>query len=318
MEYCRSLGLDTMGVIPCRPFEELREFYVGRQEKKLQNEFEEKDLERRIHPNLLMEEGKSIISIAFPYYHQEKGSSNGFSTYTKRTDYHKVVRSYLNKICEWIESHGGKAKAFVDSNSLPERYIAYLAGVGFIGRNNMIITKNYGSYVFLGEIITDLEITSKDQRRFEEIVSYKECGSCRNCYKECPTKSIHGGRINPNICVSYLTQKKELSDQEIKLMKGKVFGCDSCQLECPYNVGVRQNVLPEFETLGCMEEELEVYAGMDNKFFKEKISGTSCGWRGKNVLRRNAIIELKNQGKEICSYLGDSDYINSYIKRLEG
>ncbi|MDO5519093.1 MAG: tRNA epoxyqueuosine(34) reductase QueG [bacterium] len=316
ISFCNSIGLDTVGVIPCRTFEELRGFYQERQEKKLQNEFEENDIEKRINPAHYMEDGKSIISIAFPYVDDEEEQENGFSIYTKRYDYHRVVHGYLDQVCEYIQSLGGNAEGFVDSNTLPERYIAYLAGVGFIGRNNMIITEKYGSYVFLGEIITDLDLGAEDSRMIGEISLHKECGDCSRCYGECPTKSINANRKNPNICLSYLTQKKEISDQEIGLLKGNVFGCDFCQLKCPYNEMAGKSPIPEFQTLSYMNEDAKVYAEMDNKYFKEKMSKTSCGWRGKNVLRRNAILKLHKQGEDVTSYLGDSEYINEYIRRL--
>lgn len=315
-EYCQSIGLDTVGYIPCRTFTELEQFYLKRQEQGLQNEFEEKDISKRINPSHYMEDGKTIISIAFPYYHEGDYVDNGFSVYTKRLDYHRVVKKYLSDVCSYIESLGGKAISLVDSNTLPERYIAYLAGVGFIGRNNMIITKNYGSYVFLGEIITDLEIPCEDQRTFSEIKDYSECNECTNCIKECPTKSINKKKINPNICLSYLTQKKELSDQEIGLLKGNVFGCDFCQLKCPYNENAKGNVLQEFATLDYMNDDIKTFAQMDNKYFKEFINGTSCGWRGKNVIKRNAIIHMKKKGMDISEYGGESEYLKGYIERL--
>lgn len=315
--FCESMGLDTLGFISCRRFDELAKFYRDRQEMNLQNEFEEKDIEKRINPSCYMEEGKTIISIAFPYYHQEEGATtNGFSIYTKRLDYHRVLKKYLDEICKYIESLGGKAIGLVDSNALPERYIAYLAGVGFIGRNNMIITKKYGSYVFLGEIITDLEIACEDRGKFEDLAKYTECKACDKCIKECPTKSINKNKINPNICLSYITQKKDISDQEIKLLKGNVFGCDFCQLECPYNKEIALGVLEEFATLDHMNDALHTYASMDNRYFKEKISCTSCGWRGKNVIRRNAIINMHKQDYDVSEFKGDSDYINDYITRL--
>ena len=317
-DFCKSLGLDTIGFIPCRTFEELRDFYQMRQDQNLQNEFEEQDIEKRVNPRHYMEQGKTIISIAFPYTDEETSPTyeNGFSIYTKRLDYHKVVRKYLDQIISYIESLGGKAIGFVDSNTLPERYIAFLAGVGFIGKNNMMITEKYGSYVFLGEIITDLAISCEDQRQFEELSEYRECGSCQKCLGECPTKAIHLQRKNPNICLSYITQKKNISDQEIKLLKGNVFGCDFCQIKCPYNEKVELNIIKEFKTLDYMNEEAITYASMDNKYFKEKISCTSCGWRGKNVIKRNALIHLMNKGQDICDFKSDSDYINGYIDRL--
>lgn len=320
LKYCNSLGLDTVGFIKSRKFDELKDFYKWRKEMSLENEFEEKDIEKRINPNIYMEEGKTIISIAFPYLWDKNRSNNGFSKYTKGNDYHRVVKCYLDKICTYIiEELGGNAINLVDSNSLPERYIAYLSGIGFIGKNNMIITEKYGSYVFLGEIITNLEIDCEDNGRLEDIVKHEQCGKCNNCLKECPTKSLNVNKINPNICSSYITQKKEITDTEIKLLKGKVFGCDDCQIKCPYNEKAIIGNIDEFKPLEFMSEnDLKVYAGINNKFFKEKISRTSCGWRGKNVIKRNAIIKLHDLGEDISGFAGDSPYINDYVNRLLG
>lgn len=316
INFCHSIGLDTVGMISCRQFDELQEFLLNRQKANVQNEFEENDIEKRINPMHYMEDAKTIISIAFPYYNSDETSENGFSIYTKRYDYHRVVRKYLDKICAYIESQGGKAMPMVDSNTLPERYIAYLAGIGFIGRNNMLITKKYGSYVFLGEIITDLYIACKDCRTFSQIKEYEECGDCQICYGECPSKSINVNKINPNICLSYITQKKEISDKEISLLKGNVFGCDFCQLKCPYNERAEQSSIVEFGELDYMNGEIKQFAQMDNKFFKEKVSMTSCGWRGKNVIKRNALIHMERNGEDISNLKGDSPYINEYIERL--
>lgn len=317
IEFCSSIGLDTVGLIPCRRFEELREFYQKRKENQLQNEFEEDDIEKRIDPFVSMEKGKTILSIAFPYQVEEDAGWNGFSIYTKRPDYHRVVMLYLKKICEFIESLGGQAVPFVDSNSLPERYIAYLAGIGFIGRNNMLITKKYGSYVFLGEIIMSLDVECKDKRVYSELGEYKECGECRRCYQECPSKSINKMKVNPNICLSYITQKKEITKKEINLLRGNIFGCDFCQLACPYNCGVEKSTISEFSNLPFMQEGTKTFADMDNRYFKENVSKTSCGWRGKNVIRRNAIVQLAKEGEELSEYLGASPYINHYIQLLQ-
>lgn len=315
--YCNSIGLDRVGFIPCRKFEELRGYYEERQKRGVQNEFEAQEIEKRIDPSHYMPEAKTILSFAFPYYSETTPESdNGFSVYTKRLDYHRVVGHYLKQVAQLIETLGGQAVCLTDSNTLPERYIAYLAGIGFIGKNNMLITPQYGSYVFLGEILTDLVIECTEVNDYAAIRSYKQCGTCTRCLQACPTKSIHLGGCNPNICLSYLTQKKELTDQEMKLLKGNVFGCDFCQLKCPYNEEAEKSHLSAFEQLPYMNEPIETFAGMNNAFFKEKVSKTSCGWRGKNVIKRNALIHMWRKGQDITPYGGDSPYITGYIERL--
>ena len=318
LNYCSELGLKNVGFIKCRQFDELRDFYEKRKSMNLQNEFEEDDIHKRINPNHYMNDGKTIISIAFPYLYVNENNDTGFSVYTRGYDYHRVVNEYLNKICEFIGDKGGKAMSFVDSNTLPERYIAYLSGIGFIGKNNMLITKEYGSYVFLGEIITDLEIYEEDKSDLESLPLHKECGECEICFKECPTKSINKNRKNSNICLSYLTQKKELADWEIKALNGRIFGCDSCQYRCPYNKEVEESFINGFKPLEFMsEEKLDYIIDMGNTEFKSTLKNTSCGWRGKNVLKRNAIIRKALYKKEsIDSIKTDSEYIRSYLNRL--
>ncbi|MGL5150482.1 MAG: tRNA epoxyqueuosine(34) reductase QueG [Clostridium sp.] len=316
--YCSQLGLNNIGFIKCRKFNELREFYVERKEKNLENEFEEKDIEKRINPNIYLEEGKTIISIAFPYSHEVISNKSGFSLYTMGMDYHKVVGEYLKKICEFIEGLGGKAIYLVDSNTLPERYIAAISGVGFIGKNNLLITKDYGSLVFLGEIITDLEIYDDDRTSYKEIINFNECGECEECYSFCPTKAINKNQKNSNICLSYLTQKKELKEWEMKALNGRLFGCDTCQIYCKRNKGVKVSLLSDFEPYNFMKNvNIDEIIKMDNQKFKEFYKITSCGWRGKNILIRNALISKHNYLKEdIEGIRSDSPYVNDYKNRL--
>ncbi|MGL4774295.1 MAG: tRNA epoxyqueuosine(34) reductase QueG [Clostridium sp.] len=316
--YCSQLGLEKIGFIECRTFNELRSFYENRKKENVENEFEENEIEKRINPKIYLSEGKTIITIAFPYFHEESLSNNGLSIYTKGEDYHNVVNKYLYKICEFIESNGGKAVPLVDSNALPERYIAALGEIGFIGKNNLLITKEYGSYVFLGEIITDLEIYEDDKTTLEDVMNFKSCGECNDCYKDCPTKAINSVKKNCNICLSYLTQKKELSDWELSALNGRVFGCDTCQLVCKYNKGVKASDIMEFKPLSFMSiDNTEDILAMGNSEFKQSFKTTSCGWRGKNVLKRNAMIR-KNKflNEKIQNLKTDSPYLNDYKNRL--
>lgn len=318
INFCNQLGLDLVGFTECRVFHELRSFYENRKSTGLENEFEEEEIEKRINPKHYMNEGKTIISIAFPYLHDVDYIDNGFSVYTRGQDYHVIVKNYLGKICDYIESLGGKAIGFVDSNTLPERYIAYLSGLGFIGKNSMLITEKYGSYVFLGEIITDLEIPPSTKRQFDDILQFKECRGCEACLSECPTKAINKIKTNSNICLSYITQKKEIDDKWIKLLNGRVFGCDSCQRGCTFNNKVQLSALNEFYPLEFMNySNCDKIITITNGEFKDSLKKTSCGWRGKNVLQRNALIrKYLHENKDISKESISSPYVKEYQERL--
>jgi epoxyqueuosine reductase len=310
-EYCLSLGLDTIGFTKCRNFNELIPYYKKRFQDNKFNEFEEKEIKKKINPYEYMLSGKTIISIAFPYLFEKLTNTSTiyFSKYTNGNDYHKVISKYLEKICEYLESFGGNAKYFVDSNSLPERYIANLCGIGFIGKNKMLITKKYGSFVFLGEIITDLEIKINTPKE-------SECGACNICTKTCPTNTLSSEDFNK--CLSYLTQKKQLSDCELLKLNGRLFGCDTCQDACPYNKNVNFSKLEEFRTYDFMKNiDINELVNLNKNNFNSKYKLTSCGWRGKNILQRNAIINkyIFNKGT-IDSININSDYIKDYYDRL--
>lgn len=310
LEYCKSLGLDTVGFTECRIFSELKPYFENRKITGLENEFEEKEIEKRINPFIYMEDGKTIISIAFPYlFDSDFGEIVDFSKYTKGRDYHIIVSEYLKKVCEFIEGLGGKAIYFVDSNAIPERYIAAQCGIGFIGKNNTVITKKYGSYVFLGEIITDIRI---EVDKPEE----NKCGNCNICQKACPTGAIKGENI-PNICLSYITQKKDIEEEWFLKLKGRVFGCDTCQKVCPNNKKITFSSIEEFRPYDFMEKvNLEELANINKKVFKEKYSQTSCGWRGKNILQRNALINVVTLNQDIKPNELSSPYVKNYYDRL--
>ena len=320
LEYCNSLGLDLVGFTECRVFDELRGFYESRKDLSLENEFEEKDINKRVNPNHYYNKGKTIISIAFPYLHACEYIDNGFSVYTRGNDYHKVVLEYLEKIAKFIGELGGEAFCFVDSNTLPERYIAYLAGIGFIGKNNMLITEKYGSYVFLGEIITDLKIENSTNLTFESLNNFINCGECSICHNECPTKAINNERKNSNICLSYITQKKDIDDIWFDKLEGRIFGCDSCQKLCPYNEKAKKSSLMEFYPLDFMnEDDSNKVIYINNEEFKNKLKITSCGWRGKNIIIRNSLIRnYEENKKEFEDIRFQSPYLKDYLDRLYG
>lgn len=313
IDFCINMGIPEIGFCECKTFSDLGNYLEYRKKKGLQNEFEGDNIYIRVNPNYYLKEGKTIISLAFPYYFGDKSEEMPyFSAYTRGLDYHKVISKYLSDLCMYIESLGGNAKYFVDSNCLPERYIAWQSGLGFIGKNNMLINKNYGSYVFLGEIITDLELEA-------DIPIKSECGSCERCLNACPTKSINIHESNPNICLSYITQKKDIDDIWFSKLNGRIFGCDCCQQVCPFNQKVSESKIEEFRPFNFMTKaDINELINMDNKTFNQKYRLTSAGWRGKNIIKRNALINIlssKRSYEEV--YLpSKSTYLMEYYNRL--
>lgn len=316
-EFIKSLNIEHYGFTECRKFVELEEYFKLKVKNLYLTEFENKDIDRRINPFLYMEEGKSIISIAVPYLRENQPYNDKFSKYTQGNDYHQVVFKYLNKIGEFIGEHGYEYMCFCDTNDLPERYIAYLSGVGHIGRNNLVYTRKYGSYVFLGEVITNAKLCEETPleeyySRAMEIPKYKNCGSCNNCQKKCPNQVLY--EKNYNKCVSNLTQKKNLQPEEVEKLNGMIFGCDVCQDVCPKNRNKEYSFEQEFNVNEFINntEDMEM-ANMDNKFFKENFKKLACSWRGKNLLRRNFMIKNK-ENKEFVKKVDSngSEYMDYY------
>lgn len=321
IDFCKSIGIDKIGFVKCERFYELEEYFKYKKSKDLLNDFEEDTIENRVNPKLIMPQGKTIISIALPYMTENiEKQEQYFSSYALGEDYHNVVNLYLEKISTFIEKLGGITETFVDNNPLPERYIAMKAGIGFIGKNNCLITEEYGSYVFLGEIITDLEVEESTPKE-------SKCGNCNKCIDICPTKAIlsidtnkniKGIENNSNICLSYVTQKKNLEDFWFKKFEGRIWGCDKCQDICPFNKNVQNSRIVEFQPKEYMKNpNLEEIIQLDNKTFKEKYKITSCGWRGKNILIRNSLISYYNLNGYIPK-LQDigSPYIKEYYERI--
>lgn len=313
IDFCLKMGISEVGFCKCKTFNNSKDYFEDRIKNGLQNEFEGDNIYMRVNPNYYLKEGKTIISLAFPYFFDDDSEGRSyFSVYTRGLDYHKVVSKYLDKLCSFIVSNGGQAKYFVDNNYLPERYIAWQSGLGFIGKNNMLINKNYGSYVFLGEVITDLELEA------DSPIDNK-CGFCELCINACPTKAINKRQNNSNVCLSYITQKKDIDDFWFSKLNGRIFGCDSCQKICPYNRIVKKSKIQEFKPFDFMTNiDLEELVNLDNKNFNEKFKQTSAGWRGKNIIKRNALINILSERENyyILQIDKKSPYISGYYNRL--
>lgn len=293
----KELGIDIIGFTNCKPLLNLKDYLGERKDKGIEVEFEEKDIQKRIDPKGTFPDCKSIIVIGISYnvdFHEKVDYTlkAKLSKSSWGMDYHMVVEEKLKKLIKEIEKEEKfHYKYFVDTGPLIDRELAKKAGIGYYGKNSSIINDDYGSFIFLGYILTDLDIDTSSQLVDES------CGNCSECIKYCPTGALESPySFNPKRCISYLTQTKERIPYELRpLMEDKIFGCDTCQLVCTKNIGVKKSKNPEFmpvDTKGYVD--IEEILNISNREFKEKYSSMSGGWRGKNVLRRNAIIALGN------------------------
>jgi epoxyqueuosine reductase len=197
----------------------------------------ENHFDKRVDPTLLVPGAKSVISLAYNYFSPEKQcdpASPKISMYAYGKDYHKVIRRKLNQLLDWIKINFGvtEGRVFVDSAPILERDWAKRSGIGWIGKNTLLVHPRKGSFFFLAEIILDLDL------QYDSPIS-DYCGTCTRCIDACPTDAIdeQGYVMDGSKCISYLTI--ELKDDIPAEFRGKMdnwmFGCDICQQVCPWN-----------------------------------------------------------------------------------
>ncbi|MCQ6276770.1 tRNA epoxyqueuosine(34) reductase QueG [Bacillus sp. V3B] len=298
IQYSKTIGVDKIGFTTASTFDELKNRLIRQRELNYQSGFEEKDIDKRTNPGLLLNEAKSIISIAVAYPSKmkdrvisKKGERRGiFSRASWGTDYHIILRERLKKLETYILEKVPEAqcKSMVDTGELSDRAVAERAGIGWSGKNCAIITPEFGSYVYLGEMITNIP--------FEPDTPIEDqCGTCNKCIEACPTGAlVQGGQINAQSCISFLTQTKEPIPEEFRDKIGnRLYGCDSCQTSCPENKGKDFHLHEEVEAEPEIAKPLlKPILKLSNRQFKEKFGHVSGAWRGKNPIQRNAIIAL--------------------------
>ncbi|EJL23086.1 tRNA epoxyqueuosine(34) reductase QueG [Brevibacillus sp. BC25] len=298
IDYAKKIGIDKIGFASADPFTTLKERLIVHREKGYESGFEEPDLEKRTNPELLLDGARSLISIALAYPSKlknppksEPGAYRGILCRAAwGTDYHHVLRDKLDKLTRFIMElePGARIESMVDTGALSDRAVAERAGIGFVGKNCAIITPEFGSWVYLGELVTNLPLPS--DQSIEE-----GCGDCNICVDACPTGAlIQGGQLDAQRCVAYLTQVKDFIPDEFRGKIGnRLYGCDTCQTVCPKNRRIDNDHHAEFQPDPEIAKPLLIpLLQMSNKEFKEKFGQSSSSWRGKKPIQRNAILAL--------------------------
>lgn len=302
--YSKEIGIDQIGFASADVFSELKARLHAREGLSYDSGFEKGSIEERTEPRRLMNGAESIISIALAY--PSRIPSPPKSTKEERRgiycraswgmDYHHVLRDRLNKLMDFIQKKVPEVqyKIMVDTGELSDRAVAERAGIGFSGKNTFIITEKYGSFVYLGEVITNIPFVPDNP--IED-----SCGDCRICLDACPTGAlVQPGQLNAQMCLAFQTQTKDfLPDVFREKIGTRLYGCDTCQAVCPRNKGIDFHLHEAFEPEPEVAKPLlKPMLRMSNRAFREKFGHLSGFWRGKNPLQRNAMIALAHYKDE--------------------
>ena len=289
-----------------------------------------------LHPGTL-----SVISVRMDYLEPSPSPESILasdrkayvSRYALGRDYHKVIRQRLKKLSARINEHVGSngfggyhSRVFTDSAPLLEKALAEKAGLGWIGKNTLLLNRKAGSWFFLGEILTNLPLPP------DSAPQQNRCGSCQACLDVCPTDAIVAPyQLDARLCISYLTIELRGSiPEELRAPMGnRVFGCDDCQLVCPWNRYAKHNVEADFKPRhGLATAELLELFNWDEATFLKKTEGSAIRRTGYKGWRRNLAVGLGNSGgsSDVMAALeaarGSSDlldeHINWALKRLRG
>ncbi len=298
IERARALGAGDVRVVDAREDEQSRE--------RMRASFERGDLaswgydaayaRAAADPNAVLAGARSIVCVAVPYATppaQPPPLHGRVSNYAWSLDYHRRMRTLLEGVARAIDAAAGAAVTAIacDTKPIAERAFAARAGLGWIGKHTNLISPTLGSFVFLGEVITTLELEPDAPLR-------KTCGACTRCIEGCPTGALRGDyTIDATRCIADLTQRTDPIPREMRPLIGDwVWGCDICQVVCP-PTGKAGNAggaafVPLDGTVAApsLTELLQLRSGE----FKRRYARTAMGWRGAAVLRRNAAIGLGN------------------------
>ncbi|NLD23720.1 MAG: tRNA epoxyqueuosine(34) reductase QueG [Bacteroidales bacterium] len=257
-----------------------------------------RNIDKRVDPRLLVEGAKSIISVALNYYPHKKQASHApqFAYYAYGKDYHDVIRGKLKKLFEFISARQPEltGRYFSDSAPVLERFWAAQAGIGFVGKNSLLIIPGKGSFFFLGELIIDIEL------EYDSPIA-ENCGSCTRCLDGCPTSAIEEPyKVNANKCISYQTieNRGEISSYVAPRLKNYVFGCDICQKVCPWNrVSTPHNTIEFMPNDSFMNLDLKKMLEMDEEEYREVFRGSAVKRAKFAGLKRNVIAVSKTRKK---------------------
>ena len=311
-----TIGFDAVGFAPASLPDEIAGHLTRFLELGRHGEMDwlENRAGQRAHPQALWGEAKSVIMLGMNYGPQEnplealkRTSSGTISVYAQNKDYHDLIKKRLKRLARWlIEREGGEVKVFVDTAPVMEKPLAGKAGLGWQGKHTNLVSRDFGSWLFLGAIFTTLELG-------EDAPQEDHCGSCQNCLDVCPTDAFPAPyQLDARRCISYLTiEHKGPIPAELRAAMGnRIYGCDDCLAVCPWNKfaeDARETAFHAREKL--KSPALAELAALDDQAFRDFFSGSPIKRTGRARFVRNVMIAIGNSN--------DQSLIDIAIVRIE-
>ncbi len=271
---------------------------------------------RRADPAVLWPEAKSIVVLGINYAPADGYDGRALapdraaiSVYAQNDDYHDVIKAKLKRLATWMaQKHGADVKVFVDTAPVMEKPLAQIAGVGWQGKHTNLVSREFGSWLFLGSVFTTLKITPDDAEQ-------DHCGQCRRCLDSCPTDAFTGPyEIDARRCISYLTieHKGHIALEFREAMGNRIYGCDDCLAVCPWNKFARLSREMRFHARAELAQPLLAdLARLDDASFRALFRGSPVKRIGRDRFVRNVLIAIGNSGDarladEAVRLLGDA------------
>ena len=256
---------------------------------------------RRRDPKALWAEARSVIVLGMNYGPDGdplavlgQTDRGAISVYARGRDYHDLIKGRLKQLAGWLQSrHGGDLKVFDDTAPVMEKPLAAAAGIGWLGKHTNLVSRDFSSWLFLGEIFTTIEIPPDEPLE-------DACGGCRRCLDICPTNAFPAPyRLDARRCISYLTieHKGHIAPEFRGAMGNRIYGCDDCLAVCPWNKFAKNTAQTAFEPrAGLTAPRLGELAGLDDTAFRKLFAGSPIKRLGRERFIRNVLIALGNSG----------------------
>lgn len=261
-------------------------------------------------PSALWPEAKSVIMLAESYAPDhdpldslDKQDTGAISVYAQGRDYHDIVKKRLKKLGRWLIGQvGGEIKVFVDTAPVMEKPLAAKAGLGWQGKHTNLVSRELGSWFFLGAIFTTHEFACDAE-------GDDHCGSCRACLDICPTNAFPAPyQLDARLCISYLTieHKGPVAEHLRPMLGNRIYGCDDCLAVCPWNKFARAAADLRYHGDGSLvAPDLAEFAGMDDAAFRARFSGSPIKRLGRTRFLRNVAYAMGNSGNR--AFIADLD-----------